>query len=138
MSDLDTTRAAIVTALEAVLPGRVYAHPPTSGRAVTPSVYVEQTTAPLSIDDFVVTFPVWVVADGAVEAQIAAHDGIVWNAMLALHPLALRVGWRAMQVAGLRATVVEAEVLVDAFGLCGAPAPTAYTYNGREAHHANR
>lgn len=136
--NLDEARAQIVAALDAVLPGRVYSHPPTSGRAVTPSIFVEQTTADPFSDEAVATFPVWVVADGAVEAQIEAHDGIVWNVMLALYPIALRVGWRPMAVAGMRATVVEAELLLDAFGMCGAPAPVAYTYNGREAHHANR
>jgi hypothetical protein len=134
VSDLDTARAAIKTALEAVLPGRVYAHPPTSGRAVTPSIYVEQTTGDPGVDEVVATFPIWIVADGAVEAQIEAHDGLVWNTVLALYPLAQRLGWRPMQVAGLRATVVEAEMLIDAFGLCGAPAPVAYTINGREVH----
>lgn len=114
--NLDEARAQIVAALDAVLPGRVYSHPPTSGRAVTPSIFVEQTTADPFSDEAVATFPVWVVADGAVEAQIEAHDGIVWNVMLALYPIAL----------------------LDAFGMCGAPAPVAYTYNGREAHHANR
>lgn len=131
MSDLDTTRAALVTALEAVLPGRVYAHPPTSGRAVTPSIFVEQTTANPFADEVVAIFPVWVVADGAIEAQIEAHDGLVWNATLALYPLAQRLGWRPMAVTGMRATVIEVEVLLDAFGLCGAPLPVAYTHNGR-------
>ena len=136
--DLDETRASIVAALDAVLPGRVYAHPPTSGRAITPSIFVEQSTADPFADEVVATFPIWVVADGAVEAQIEAHDGIVWNAMLALYPIAQRIGWRPMAVAGMRATVVEVEVLLDAFGLCGAPLPVAYTYNGNGAHHANR
>ena len=131
MSDLVETRTAIVLALEAVLPGRVYAHPPTSGRAVTPSIFVEQDTADPFIDEVVVTFPVWVVADGAIEAQVQAHAGIVWNAMLALYPLGHRVGWRPVQVAGLRATVIEVDVLIDAFGLCGAPEPVAYTYSTR-------
>lgn len=138
MSDLDATRAAIVTALEAVLPGRVYAHPPTSGRAVTPSIYVEQATIGGELDEPLATFPIWVVADGAIQAQIEAHDGLVWNTLLALYPLAINVAARPMQVAGLRATVVEADVPLEAFGLCGAPLPTAYTYNGTGAQHANR
>lgn len=138
MSDLETIRAEIVTALGAVLPGRVYAHPPTSGRAVTPSIYVEQALIIGEMDEPIATFPVWVVADGAVEAQIEAHDGLVWNTWLALYPLADHIVARPMQVAGLRATVVEVDVPLDVFGLCGAPAPTAYTYNGRELHHANR
>ena len=138
MSDLETARAEIVATLEAVLPGRVYPHPPTTGRYVTPSIFVEQTTGGGELDEPLATFPIWIVADGAVQAQIEAHDGLVWNTLLAVYPLATNVVWRPMQVAGLRATVVEAEMLIDSFGLCGAPAPVAYTYNGREAHHANR
>jgi hypothetical protein len=130
VSDLDATRAAIVTALGAVLPGRVYAHPPTSGRAVTPSIYVDQATIGGEVDAPVATFPIWVVADGAIEAQIEAHDGIVWNTWLALYPLASNIAARPMQVAGLRATVVEADIGLDVFGLCGAPPPVAFTYNG--------
>jgi hypothetical protein len=138
VSDLDTARAEIVTALGAVLPGRVYAHPPTSGRAVTPSIYVEQALIGGEMDEPVATFPVWVVADGAIESQIEAHDGLVWNTWLALYPLASRIVARPMQVAGLRATVVEAEITLDVFGLCGAPAPTAHTHNGKEPRHADR
>ena len=133
MSDLDTARAEIVTALDAVLPGRVYAHPPTTGRAVTPSIYVEQALIGGTIQEPVATFPVWVVADGAVEAQIEAHDGLVWNAWLALYPLASSIPARPMAVNGMRATVIEAEIVLGDYGLCGAPAPTAYT--GKEIQH---
>lgn len=117
-----------MAALEAVLPGRVFAHPPTSGRAVTPSIYVDQATIAGDLDEPTATFPIWVIADGAIEAQIEAHDGLVWNTLLAVYPYATAVAARPMQVAGLRATVVEADVPLDAFGLCGAPAPVAYNY----------
>lgn len=132
MSDLDAARARIVEALKVVLPGRVFPHPPTSGRAITPSIFVEQATIGGDMSEPVATFPVWVVADGAVEAQIAAHDGIVWNAYLALWPLAGAILARPMSVAGLRATVIEADIGIDVYALCGAPPPVAYNYQRRE------
>jgi len=105
---------------------------------VTPSIFIEQALIGGEIDEPVATFPIWVVADGAVAAQIEAHDGIVWNTWLALYPLASNITARPMSVAGWRATVVEADVGLDVFGLCGAPDPIAFTYNGREVQHANR
>lgn len=126
MSDLATTRSELTRLLEVVLPGRVQPHPPTSGRYVTPSVFLEQATIGGTMTEPVATFPVWVVADGAVEAQIAAHDGIVWNAVLALHPYATSIVARPAPVAGLRATVIEVDVLLDAFGLCGASPARRY------------
>lgn len=126
MSDPAVVRADIVERLRTVLPGRAYAYPPSSGRYVTPSVFVEQITLAGAIDEPAATFPVWVVTDGSIQAQVDAHDGIVWNVWLAMWPLATRLAARPMAVAGLRASVIEVDVPLDAFGLCGAPPPAAY------------
>jgi hypothetical protein len=126
MSDPGTIRDDIVERLDVVLPGRAYAYPPTSQRYVTPSVFVEQITIVGDMTEPTATFPVWVITDGSVQAQVDAHDGIVWNVWLAMWPLATRLAARPMALAGLRASVIEVDVPLDAFGLCGAPEPTAY------------
>jgi hypothetical protein len=126
MNDPDLIRADIVGRLGAVLPGRAFMVPPTSGRYVTPSLFVEQITIGGDMTEPVGTFPVWVVTDGSVEAQIEAHDRIVWNTWLALYPLSTRLVARPVVLAGLRATVVEADIPIDAFGMCGAPDPAPY------------
>jgi hypothetical protein len=119
-------RADILGRLGAVLPGRAYMYPPASGRFVTPSLFVEQITVGGDMTEPVATFPVWVVTDGSVDAQIEAHDEIVWNTWLALYPLATRCVARPLNVAGYRASVVEADISIDAFGMCGAPDPVPY------------
>jgi hypothetical protein len=119
MSDPATVRAQLAQALEVVLPGRVSPHPPTSKRYVTPSIFIEQVSI-TPVDVTVVGgFAVWVLADGAIQAQIDAHDDIVWNAYLALWPLADRIEARPQQVTGLRATVIDVDVELAVVTLCG-------------------
>lgn len=126
VSEVADIRAAVLSRLEMVLPGRAFMFPPTSQRYVTPSVFIEQITIGGDTTEPLATFPVWVVTDGSVEAQVVAHDEIVWNTWLAMYPLSQRVAARPIAVAGLRASVIEADILIDAFGMCGAPEPVPY------------
>ena len=71
-----------------MLPGRVFADPPSTRRFVTPSIFVEQTRDRFRIDEVVVLFPVWIVVDGTVEAQIGGDAALTWNTFLAVYPFA--------------------------------------------------
>jgi hypothetical protein len=117
--DPAAVRTQLAQALEPVLPGRVSPHPPTSKRYVTPSIFIEQVTVSPVDENVVGSFPVWILADGAIQAQIETHDDLVWNAYLALWPIADRIEARPQQMAGLRATVVDVDVELATVTLAG-------------------
>jgi hypothetical protein len=82
MSRLADARTVLVDALAPVLPGRVDAYPPAPGRVVAPKVWVgEPETIPATIGErttvTLARFPVVVVYDGAVHAQVAGLDDLV-------------------------------------------------------------
>ncbi len=119
MDDPAAARQALADALEIVLPGRVYAHPPTTRRYVTPSLFIEQPQMTEALQAVLATFPVWVVVDGAVQAQIALLDDLCWNAWLACAPLADSLRVRPTTLGEYRAAVVEVDVVVGVETLCG-------------------
>jgi hypothetical protein len=79
-SRLADAHAALYAALAPVLPGRVDPYPPALGRVVAPKVWIgDEETVPATIGSnttvTLVRFPVVIVYDGAVHAQVAGlHD----------------------------------------------------------------
>ena len=127
ISDPATARAALADALEIVLPGRVYPQPPTTSRYVTPSIFIEQPELVIEEPAVSAIFPVWIVVDGTVDAQIASLDDLTWNAWLAIAPLADTLRVRPATVTGYRAAVLEASVVVGVAPLCGMAPPQTVT-----------
>lgn len=111
-------RQQLVDALAVVLPGRVQPYPPTTARYTTPSIFVDQLSLSTDGPYIVASFPVWVLSDGSERAQVAEHDDIVWNAYLALRPVADTVTVVPQQLAGFRASVITADFGIDVFTLC--------------------
>lgn len=123
MNDLAATRTAIAAALEIVLPGRVSPYPPTSKRWSTPSVFIDQAVPPFKADhQWFATFPVWIVVDGANDAQIAMMDDLLQNCWLALRMVPGDLSGTVQQLAGFRAAVIDCTVMVDVDTMCP-PAP---------------
>lgn len=144
MPDPATVRGQLADALEIVLPGRIQPYPPTTRRFSAPTIFIEQHLGSPGDDGFVASFPVWVVVDGADRAQLAANDDLVWNALLAVWPIADRASYIPQLIQGFRATVITVEVLLAPDTLCGPPAaatvtipPTPLTRNNARqgAHH---
>jgi len=127
VSDPAAVRATLAQALQIVLPGRVQQFPPTTRRYASPTIFIEQVSITQADDLVVGTFPVWVVVDGTVEAQVAMADDLVWNAFLALWPLVDAIAAEPQSLAGLRATVLACAVSLEAVTMCGLPAATAAT-----------
>ncbi|HKV67684.1 MAG TPA: hypothetical protein VJN72_06310 [Gaiellales bacterium] len=130
MNRLDLARRALTAALEEVLPGRVFAYPPTDGRAVAPSIWIEQpNVARVSMGTnsrgIQATLPVWIVYDGAVHAQIAGLDDLVsqvWDTVERLAhntpDIATAQEYRRGDGTTWRATVIRVDVNVAAVTLC--------------------
>ena len=117
-------------ALAPVLPGRVAATPPTPQRSyVAPYIWLEQFDLTTTIigtrtEVTVATFPIWIVYDGSVAAQVAGLMDLVsrvWDAVLHV-PAARPTGATAttLDVAGatLRGVVVSVDVTLGALTLC--------------------
>lgn len=130
-SRLATARADLHAALASVLPGRVDAYPPAPGRLAAPKVWVgDVDTVPATIGTAtavtVARFPVVVVYDGAVHAQVAGLDDLLSAVIDAIDaaPGFDADGSRAGLVPGapldsqLRASVVTATATITARTLC--------------------
>jgi len=134
MSD-DTAISAARTALHAALVDAVVApawriHRTAPAQLIAPCVYLD--SAELGVGSVpgagivAVTFPVVAVADGKVEAQVAALDDIlarIWTAAMSAdgdptgsRPVALDVGGPT-----LRAHAVRVEMFVAALTMCAPP-----------------
>ena len=127
MTDLATIRTTLADALEIVLPGRVFKYPPTTKRWTTPSVFIEQASITPGERSWTATFPVWVVVDGAVDAQLAMMDDLVQNCWLAVRPHTDDVLAIPQQAAGFRATVLDCAVFLDVDTICPSPPATVAT-----------
>ncbi len=126
ITDPVAARQAIAAALEAVLPGRVWPHPPPSKRIATPTIWIEDERIETTSGMYGATFPVWIVVDGAIQAQVAAAADLRWNAMLACAPLADdELVVEPAFLAGFRACVLNVPVVIAVETLCGLPAPQA-------------
>ncbi len=82
MSRLADARTTLYVALSPVLPGRVDAYPPASGRVAAPKIWIgDPETVPATIGQAtavtVVRFPVVLAYDGAVHAQVAGLDDLL-------------------------------------------------------------
>ncbi len=89
MNRLGDARTRLLEAIAPVLPGRVEPYPPeTVARLVAPMVWIDQPsvrreTVGRAIDVIAATFPLWVLYDGAVHAQVAGLDDVIaalWDA----------------------------------------------------------
>jgi hypothetical protein len=139
-SRLGDARALLVAALGPVLPGRVDPYPPAPGRVAAPKVWIgDPETIPATIGQSTAVtlarFPVVVVYDGAVHAQVAGLDDLVSAVIDAVAgcPGFDPDGSRSGPVPGMpldstmRAHVVTATVTITARTLCATPAPDAVT-----------
>ena len=77
MGRITGARAELFAALEPVLPGRVYPYPPVTPAPSAPAVYVGELSGDWSDGQWVATFRVRVVADGADKAAHAQLDELV-------------------------------------------------------------
>ena len=78
-------RGALVDVLAQVLPGRVFPYPPTQPSPVAPAVYVGEFSADWDTDvNYLVTFAVRLVADGAHPAAHALLDDLADQARAAV------------------------------------------------------
>ena len=142
MSLLADARADLLAALTPVLPGRVDPYPPVPGRVAAPKVWIgvpdtyPTTWGTTSTVVQLARFPVVVVYDGAVHAQVAGLDDLVSAVLDAVGAAAgfESDGSRAdLPVAGapsdssMRAVVVTATVTITARTFCPPPAPDAVT-----------
>jgi hypothetical protein len=139
-SRLADARLALHTALRPVLPGRVDAYPPAAGRPVAPKVWIgdvadgDPATIGSSTTVTLARFPVVVVYDGAVHAQVAGLDDLVSAVVDAVEaaPGFEHDGWRARPFGDLpvdstiRSIVVTATVTITARTLC-LPTPDVVT-----------
>lgn len=127
IEDPADARAALVVQLELVLPGRVLAYPPQGRRFSTPCIWIEQPQISEGEGEVGCRFPVWIVVDGASEAQVAALDDLSWNAWLAVAAVGVSPYLRPAQLAGYRCAVVEVSFELAQMTLCYPPAPKAVT-----------
>jgi hypothetical protein len=139
VSRLADARTVLVAALGPVLPGRVDPYPPTGGRVAAPRIWIgDVDTDPATIGAATAVtlarFPVVIVYDGAVHAQVAGLDDLL-SAVLDAVGAATGFeadGSRTRPVAGLpvdstvRAIVVTATVTITARTLC-LPTPDVVT-----------
>jgi hypothetical protein len=138
-SRLATARAELVAALGPVLPGRVDPYPPPAGRVAAPKIWIgDPETIPATIGQSTAVtlarFPVAVIYDGAVHAQVAGLDDLVSAVIDAVSaaPGFEPDGSRTGPILGLpldstiRAHTVTATVTITARTLCP-PAQDAVT-----------
>ena len=139
MSRLADARTVLVAALGPVLPGRVDPYPPTGGRVAAPRIWIgDVDTDPATIGAATAVtlarFPVVIVYDGAVHAQVAGLDDLL-SAVLDAVGAATGFeadGSRTRPVADLpvdstvRSIVVTATVTITARTLC-LPTPDVVT-----------
>jgi hypothetical protein len=130
MSRLADARQALFDAFEPVLPGRVQPYPRDKTRYVAPAIWIEQAAINRALVGTrtitaIASFPVYIVMDGANHAQVAGHDDIVaqvWDACATVtrgepqsaRPTEVDIGSGNT----LRATVVTAEITLEAITLC--------------------
>lgn len=141
---LADARQALVDALAPILPGRVDPYAPPPGVAfVAPYIWIGQpagvrTTIGERTVVMVATFPVTVIYDGSVKAQLAGLDDVVSQVVdaVAAVPRAEVARWRPIppeagqpangratvidvdQPANRRATVIDVDVTITAATLC--------------------
>jgi hypothetical protein len=77
MHRVTDARAELAAVLEPVLPGRVRPYPPVSPAPAAPAVYVGELSASWTDGQWVATFNVRVVADGADHAAHAQLDELI-------------------------------------------------------------
>jgi hypothetical protein len=140
VSRLDDARTSLLTALAPVLAGRVDPYPPAAGRVAAPRIWIDVAdTDPATIGQAtsvtLARFPVVIVYDGAVHAQVAGIDDLLSEVIDAIESAAgfEADGSRSGPVPGsvtfdttLRAVVVTATTTITARTLCP-PAPDAVT-----------
>ena len=138
-SRLADARLSLHTALRPVLPGRVDAYPPQAGRPAAPKIWIgDVDTDPATIGSATTVtlarFPVVIVYDGAVHAQVAGLDDVLSAVLDAISaaPGFEADGSRTRPVADLpvdstlRSIVVTATVTITARTLC-LPTPDVVT-----------
>ena len=139
MSRLADARNVLYVALAPVLPGRVDAYPPAVGRFTAPKAWIgDPETIPATIGQATAVtlarFPVVIVYDGAVHAQVAGLDDLL---AAVIDAVAACPGFESdgsrpgpppgLQLeASIRAHVVTATATITARTLCP-PAATAAT-----------
>jgi hypothetical protein len=140
MSVLDDFHAVLYDALKPVLPGRVDPYPPPAGRIVAPKIWIDDDegfpgTIGQSTAITLVRFPVVLVYDGAVHAQVAGLRELKSAILDAIGsaPGFEVDGWRPAPILGLpldtsiRSSVVTATATITARTFCPPPAPDAVT-----------